>query len=80
MEEQPNRILEEEPFFEFNKKLNNTLLTFHAGAEFQQSFNTQRIYNNKKGETDSIQTDDEIFNTQGFIFIQEMQSCPTDGF
>jgi len=62
--------------FEFNKKLNNTLLTFHAGAEFQQSFNTQRIYNNKNGETDSIQTDDEIFNTQGFIFIQGNAELP----
>jgi iron complex outermembrane receptor protein len=62
--------------FEFNKKLNNTLLTFHAGAEFQQSFNTQRIYNNKNGETDSIQTDDEIFNNQGFIFIQGNAELP----
>ena len=56
--------------FEFNKKIQNTLLTLHGGAEFQQSFNTQRIYNNKNGETDSIQTDDEIYNNQGFIFIQ----------
>ena len=56
--------------FEWNKKINNALLTFHGGAEFQQSFNTQRIYNNKKGQTDSLQTDDEIFNNQGFIFIE----------
>lgn len=62
--------------FEFNKKLNNTLLTFHAGAEFQQSFNTQRIYNNKNGETDSLQTDDEIYNNQGFIFIQANAELP----
>ena len=55
---------------EFNKKLQNTLLTLHAGAEFQQSFNTQRIYDNNNGETDSLQTDDEIYNNQGFIFLQ----------
>ena len=56
--------------FQFSKKINNVQLTFHGGAEFQQSFNTQRIYNNKNGETDSLQTDDEIFNNQGFIFLQ----------
>ncbi|MEP6926824.1 MAG: TonB-dependent receptor [Ginsengibacter sp.] len=56
--------------FQFNKKINNTLLTLDAGSEFQQSFNTQRIYNNKNGETDSLQTDDEIYNSQGFIFLQ----------
>ncbi|MEP7253531.1 MAG: TonB-dependent receptor [Ginsengibacter sp.] len=56
--------------FEFNKKIQNTLLTLHAGAEFQQSFNTQRIYDNNNGETDSLQTDDEIYNNQGFIFLQ----------
>ena len=37
---------------------------------FQQSFNTQRIYDNNNGETDSLQTDDEIYNNQGFIFLQ----------
>ncbi len=56
--------------FQFNKQFNTTLLTLNAGAEMQQSFNTQRIYNNKDGETDSLQTDDEIYNNQGFIFLQ----------
>ncbi|MEO7961468.1 MAG: TonB-dependent receptor, partial [Ginsengibacter sp.] len=56
--------------FEFNKALNTTLFTFHAGAEFQQSFNTQRIYDNNSGQPDSLQTDDEIFNSQGFAFLQ----------
>ncbi|MEO6219867.1 MAG: TonB-dependent receptor plug domain-containing protein [Ginsengibacter sp.] len=56
--------------FQFNKKFNTTILTLHAGAEFQQSFNTQRIYNNRNGEPDSLQTDDEIYNSQGFAFIQ----------
>lgn len=56
--------------FQFNKVFNNTSLTLHAGAEFQQSFNTQRIYKNNNGEPDSLQTDDEIYNSQGFIFLQ----------
>jgi iron complex outermembrane receptor protein len=62
--------------FQFNKQINTTVLTFHGGAEFQQSFNTQRIYNNKNGETDSIQTDDEIYNNQGFIFLQGNAELP----
>ena len=56
--------------FQFNKQLNSTLLTLNAGGEMQQSFNTQRIYNNKNGETDSLQTDDEIYNNQAFVFLQ----------
>lgn len=56
--------------FQFNKKLNTTLLTFNGGGEIQQSFNTQRIYNNKNGQTDSLQTDDEIYNSQAFVFFQ----------
>ena len=50
--------------------LSTVLLTVNAGAEMQQSFNVQRIYNNKNGQTDSLQTDDEINNNQGFIFLQ----------
>jgi len=56
--------------FNFNKQLNTTLLTLNGGAEMQQSFNTQRVYDNKNGETDSLQTDDEIYNNQAFIFLQ----------
>lgn len=56
--------------FQFTKKLNNTLLTLNGGGEIQQSFNTQRIYNNKNGQTDSLQTDDEIYNNQAFVFFQ----------
>jgi iron complex outermembrane receptor protein len=56
--------------FQFKKQLSTLLLTVNAGAEMQQSFNVQRIYNNKNGQTDSLQTDDEINNNQGFIFLQ----------
>jgi iron complex outermembrane recepter protein len=56
--------------FQFNKKLNTILLTLNGGGEIQQSFNTQRIYNNKNGQTDSLQTDDEIYNSQAFVFLQ----------
>ncbi len=56
--------------FDYSKKLQSALLTFNAGAEFQQSFNTQRIFDNNNGQTDSLQTNDEIYNNQGFIFAQ----------
>lgn len=62
--------------FEFKKQLQKTLLTFHAGAEFQQSFNTQRIYGTKNGNPDTLQTDDEIYNSQGFIFLQGNAELP----
>jgi iron complex outermembrane receptor protein len=56
--------------FQFDKTFNETLVTFSTGGEFQQSFNAQRIYDNKNGEVDSLRTDDEIYNNQGFLFLQ----------
>ncbi len=56
--------------FTYEKKVNSNVYTVNGGAEYQQSFNTQRIYGNKNGEPDSLQTDDEIYNSQGFIFLQ----------
>lgn len=62
--------------FQYSKQLSKTLLTFHAGAEFQQSFNTQRVYDNNNGETGALQSDDEIYNNQGFIFLQTNAEFP----
>lgn len=56
--------------FQFVKKLPKALFTMNTGVEFQQSFNTLRIYNNNKGNPENLQTDDEIYNSQGFIFLQ----------
>lgn len=62
--------------FQFNKSLGNTQFTLNTGAEFQQSFNTQRVYKNIGGEPGELQTDDEIYNTQGFIFAQGNLEIP----
>jgi iron complex outermembrane receptor protein len=62
--------------FQYSKQLSKTLLTVNGGAEFQQSFNTQRVYGNKNGQPDSLQTDDEIYNNQGFIFLQGNAEVP----
>jgi len=56
--------------FNYQKQFSKALLTFNCGAEFQQSFNTQRVYDNNNGATGALQTDDEIYNNQGFIFLQ----------
>ena len=56
--------------FQFTQNIKNGLLTFHAGAEMQQSFNTQRVYGNSNGEIDTLQSDDEIYNNQAFVFLQ----------
>lgn len=56
--------------FQFTQNIKNGLLTFHAGAEMQQSFNTQRVYGNNNGEIDTLQSDDEIYNNQAFVFLQ----------
>lgn len=62
--------------FQYTKQLQNTLLTFHAGAEMQQSFNTQKVYKNNGGQVDSLQSDDEIYNNQAFIFLQGNAELP----
>ena len=62
--------------FQWNKVLGNTQLTLNTGAEFQQSFNTQRVYKNIGGEPGELQTDDEIYNTQGFVFAQGNLEIP----
>jgi iron complex outermembrane receptor protein len=56
--------------FQFNKEFKDIILTLNTGAEFQQSFNTLRVYNNNGGIPGALQTDDEIYNTQGFVFLQ----------
>lgn len=62
--------------FQWNKSLGNTQFTLNTGAEFQQSFNTQRVYKNNVGEPGELQTDDEIYNTQGFVFLQGNLEIP----
>jgi iron complex outermembrane recepter protein len=56
--------------FQYQKKLGETSLTFHAGAELQKGFTAVRIYATNKGNPDTLQTDDEINNYQAFVFTQ----------
>lgn len=45
------------------------MLTF--GAEFQQNFTVDRNFGNKRGQPDTLQTDDELRARQSVLFIQE---------
>ncbi|HEX8330979.1 MAG TPA: TonB-dependent receptor [Segetibacter sp.] len=56
--------------FQFKKDIGVNNLVLHAGAEVQQGYTTLRIYSNKGGNPDTLQTDDELFNRQSFIFSQ----------
>ena len=56
--------------FIYTKKKTNSEFNLHAGAEYQQSYNTQRVYQNEGGDPGALQTDDEIANRQAFVFAQ----------
>lgn len=56
--------------FQYRKDFGATVFSFNTGAEFQQNFITSRLYDNINGDPGGMQTDDEINNTQGFVFAQ----------
>ena len=56
--------------FQYRRSYVASTFTFHAGAEFQQSFNAQRDYGNRNGVSDTLQTDDQVLNNQGFLFAE----------
>ena len=45
-------------------------LNMVTGVEFQQGISSVRIYSNKSGNPDTLQTDDEINNKVFFAFAQ----------
>lgn len=47
-----------------------TTLKVLAGVEAQQGYATNKVYKNKLGAVDSLQTDDEINNNQAAVFVQ----------
>jgi iron complex outermembrane receptor protein len=58
-------------FFEYAGKVgNSSKINLVTGAEFQQGISSVRIYANKNGNPDTLQTDDEINNQVFFAFTQ----------
>lgn len=50
--------------------LEKGIFTLTAGAEFQQGYSVIRVYNNTRGNPDSLQTDDEVKISQASVFAQ----------
>ena len=68
-------------FFQFTKKYNEqTNLNIITGVEFQQGISSVRIYSNKNGNPDTLQTDDEINNRVFFAFAQATLELPMNWF
>ncbi|MEJ7684200.1 MAG: TonB-dependent receptor [Segetibacter sp.] len=56
--------------FSYNSNIKSAKLNVVAGAEFQKGYSTIKVYKNKNGNVDSLQTDDEVNNYQAIIFGQ----------
>ncbi len=68
-------------FFQFTKHFNEaTKLNIVTGVEFQQGISSVRIYSNKNGNPDTLQTDDEINNKVFFAFAQGTLELPKGWF
>jgi iron complex outermembrane receptor protein len=67
--------------FQFSKKYSEqTKLSLVTGVEFQQGISSVRIYSNKSGNPDTLQTDDEINNRLFFAFAQATLELPKNWF
>jgi len=56
--------------FQYKKTFGEAILQVNAGAEAQKGFFETRDYANKRGNQDTLQTDDHIDNWQYMIFAQ----------
>lgn len=56
--------------FSFARRIDHTLLSFTAGAEFQQGYFNTQVSKNKNGNPDTLQTDDDIKNSALSLFLQ----------
>lgn len=56
--------------FELRSTKPNSELIWHTGAELQQAFSSTKVYRNKNGISDTLQTDDEIDIKTHFLFTQ----------
>ncbi|CCH52732.1 TonB-dependent receptor plug [Fibrisoma limi BUZ 3] len=50
--------------------------TLTIGAEYQRNFTVTRNYGNRRGNTDTLQTDDELRAQQSVIFLQTETTLP----
>ena len=55
---------------EYAGNINSSKLTIQGGFEVQQEYTTSKVYKNKAGNPDTLQTDDQVTNKQMFAFLQ----------
>ena len=68
-------------FFQYTKEFSEqSKLNFITGVEFQQGISSVRIYSNKNGNPDTLQTDDEINNKVFSGFAQASLELPENWF
>ncbi len=56
--------------FSYNSNIKSFKLNIVTGAEFQKGYSTIKVYKNKNGNPDTLQTDDEVNNYQLILFAQ----------
>ena len=56
--------------FKYHTSIQESKLNLVFGAEMQKGFSNVKVYRNKLGVQDSLQTDDEVSNLQYFTFAQ----------
>jgi iron complex outermembrane receptor protein len=56
--------------FSYNSNIKSAKLNIVAGAEFQKGYSAIKVYKNRAGNPDSLQTDDEVNNYQATVFGQ----------
>lgn len=56
--------------FSFQHQLNGTSIQWLLGAEAQAGFFNTKTFRNNQGNADTLQTDDAIGNSTGFVFVQ----------
>ena len=56
--------------FSYHEEIGASGLNIVFGGEFQKGFSNIKVYRNRQGASDSLQTDDEIKNLQYFGFAQ----------
>lgn len=61
----------------YSTAIKKATLKIIAGAEAQQGYATSKVYRNKSGQPDSLQTDDEIASRQLAVFTQAEISFAT---
>jgi iron complex outermembrane receptor protein len=56
--------------FKYHTDLGESALHVVVGAEAQQGYSNVKVYGNRLGVQDTVQTDDEVNNLQYFVFAQ----------